>query len=155
MNDIIPKVIREAKQKKTPYKRPQSVKDLQEQHTAFKYAGRSIPYQVKTKLRDDDANSLAGCLKAWADVNDAFFQRNNSQGQYDAKLNRWRKSGSTSGVADCQITYKGHTLNIEIKIGRDRMSDKQKKVRDQIQAAGGHYAVITCFDDFLTQITNL
>lgn len=84
--------------------------------------------------------------------NNAFYQRQNSQGQYDSRLGRWRKSGTTTGIADVQVTHEGRVYNFEIKIGRDRQSDVQKAVETRIKKAGGHYAVIKCYDDFLKEI---
>ena len=136
-----------SKTKKTPkprYKKPASVKRLEIDYFDWKYHQSSIPVQCrfKTAFRDDTANGLAG----------AFFQRQNSQGQYDSRLKMWRKSGTTRGIADVQVTFRGKTYNLEIKIGKDRQSEVQKDVERKIKAAGGHYAIIRCFDDFLEEI---
>ncbi len=50
------------------------------------------------------------------------------------------------------MTHEGRVYNFEIKIGRDRQSDVQKAVEARIKAAGGHYAVVKCYDDFLNEI---
>lgn len=146
-----------SKKKTTPkprYKKPDSVKQLEIDFFDWKYRQSSIPVQCRFKkaFRDDTANGLAGCIEAWAKVHGAFFQRQNSQGQYDSRLKKWRKSGTTKGIADVQVTYRGWTYNLEIKVGRDRQSEVQKAVEKQIKAAGGHYAVIHCFNDFLQEI---
>lgn len=86
-------------------------------------------------------------------MNGAFFQRQNSQGQYDSRLGRWRKSGTTAGIADVQVTHEGRVYNFEIKIGKDRQSDVQKDVEERLLRAGGHYAIIKRYDDFLNKIT--
>lgn len=86
-------------------------------------------------------------------MNGAFFQRQNSQGQYDSRLERWRKSGTTAGIADVQVTHEGRVYNFEIKIGKDRQSDVQRDVEARVKMAGGHYAIIKCYDDFLNKIT--
>lgn len=139
---------------KPRYKKPDSVKRLENDYYTWKYRQSSIPVQCRFKkaFRDDTANGLAGCIEAWAKVHGAFFQRQNSQGQYDSRLKMWRKSGTTKGIADVQVTYRGRTYNLEIKVGRDRQSEVQKAVEKQIKAAGGHYAVIHCFNDFLQEI---
>ena len=125
----IPTINRTKKTPKPRYQKPASVKQL-------------VPVQCRFKkaFRDDTANGLAGCVEAWCKVHGAFFQRMNSQGQYDGRLKMWRKSGTTKGIADVQVTYKGRTYNLEIKVER------------KIKAAGGHYAIIHCYDDFLRQI---
>lgn len=145
------------KPKKTPkprYKKPDSVKRLEQEYFEWKYQASSIPENCRFKrpFRDDTANGLAGCIEAWAKIHGAFYQRQNSQGQYDSHLKMWRKSGTTKGIADVQITYQGRTYNLEIKIGKDRQSEIQKEVERKIKAAGGHYAIIHCYDDFLREM---
>ena len=114
--------------KKTPkprYRKPDSVKQLEQEYFKWKYRTSSIPEncQFKRSFRDDTANGLAGCIEAWAKIHGAFYQRQNSQGQYDGRLKIWRKSGTTKGIADVQVTYKGKTFNLEIKVGKDRQSE--------------------------------
>lgn len=150
----IPTIDRTRKTSKPRYRKPDSVKQLEIEYFEYKYRNSTIPIQCRFKrsFRDDTANGLAGCIEAWTKINGAFYQRQNSQGQYDSRLKMWRKSGTTKGIADVQVTFKGKTFNMEIKIGRDRQSEAQKEVERKIKAAGGHYAIIHCFDDFLFEI---
>ena len=150
----IPTINRTKKTPKPRYKKPDSVKRLEQEYFEWKYRNSTIPVQCRFKkpFRDDTANGLAGCIEAWAKIHGAFYQRQNSQGQYDSRLKMWRKSGTTKGIADVQVTYKGRTYNLEIKVGKDRQSEVQKEVERKIKAAGGHYAIIHCYDDFLRQI---
>ena len=151
---IIPTIQRLKKPSKPRYIKPDSVKRLESDYYEWKYCNSTIPTQcrVKPHFRDDTAKGLAKCIEAWAKINNAFYQRQNSQGQYDSRLGRWRKSGTTAGIADVQVTHEGRVYNFEIKIGRDRQSDVQKAVEARIKAAGGHYAVVKCYDDFLNEI---
>lgn len=150
----LPTISRAKVTPKPRYKKPDSVKQLENDYYIWKYRQSSISVQCRFKkaFRDDTANGLAGCIEAWAKVHEAFFQRQNSQGQYDSRLKKWRKSGTTKGIVDVQVTYRGRTYNLEIKVSRDRQSEVQKAVEKQIKAAGGHYAVIHCFNDFLQEI---
>ena len=151
---MIPTINRTKKAPKPRYQKPDSVKRLEVEYFEHKYRNSTIPQQCRFKrsFRDDTANGLAGCIEAWCKVYGAFYQRQNSQGQYDSRLKMWRKSGTTKGIADVQVTFKGKTYNLEIKVGKDRQSEVQKEVERKIKAAGGHYAIIRCFDDFLRQI---
>ena len=56
-------------------------------------------------------------------------------------------------IADVQVTHEGRVYNFEIKIGKDRQSDVQKDVEERLLRAGGHYAIIKRYDDFLNKIT--
>lgn len=150
----IPTIDRVRKAPKPRYHKPDSVKQLEIEYFEYKYRNSTIPVQCQFKrsFRDDTANGLAGCIEAWCKVHGAFYQRQNSQGQYDGRLKIWRKSGTTRGIADVQVTFKGKTYNFEIKIGKDRQSEVQKEVELKIKAAGGHYAIIHCFNEFLCEI---
>lgn len=148
MNNLIPTIQRSKKSAKPRYIKPDSVKRLEAYYFEWKYRNSTIP----THFRDDTANVLTKCIEVWSRINNAFYQRQNSQGQYDSRLGRWRKSGTTAGIADVQVTHEGRVYNFEIKIGRDRQSDVQKAVEARIKAAGGHYAVIKCYDDFLREV---
>lgn len=96
-----------------------------------------------------DSNGLTKAVKALVNFKGGCLLRINSQGQWDAKLNRWRKSGSDPGAPDLIGTLPGgRSIGIEIKYGNDRQSDKQKQVEDRIKAAGGIYLVVRDFDEF-------
>lgn len=154
MNNLIPTIQRSKKSAQPRYIKPDSVKRLEADYFEWKYRNSTIPTQcrVKPHFRDDTANVLTKCIEVWSRINNAFYQRQNSQGQYGSRLGRWRKSGTTAGIADVQVTHEGRVYNFEIKIGRDRQSDVQKAVEARIKAAGGHYAVIKCYDDFLREV---
>lgn len=138
---------------KTRYIKPNSVKQLENdvlEQKKLKYPGQ--PYLCKKSLRDDTANGLTACISAWCSVNGSHFQRVNTTGQYDYKLGRYRRSGSTKGVADIMIIFKGITINLEIKIGKDKQSKDQVKMQESINNAGGIYIIVKSYDDFLEKI---
>lgn len=45
-------------------------------------------------------------------------------------------------------TANGKAVKIEIKIGRDRQSEAQKRYQEQIERAGGLYVIATSFEQF-------
>ena len=136
------------------YVKPYSIKQLELSYFAWKYRNSTIPAGCRfvSKFRDDTANNLTKSIQVWCKINGAHFQRQNCQGQYDPKLKIWRKSGSTKGISDVLIVYKGQTINIEIKYGSDRQSDRQKQVQSSIESAGGIYWIIRTFDEFINKI---
>lgn len=146
----------ERKKPKARYKKPESIKQLEADYLSYKREKLpNVPYLAKKDFRDDTANGLTKCLQGWCLINNAHFQRMNTQGQYDAKLKRYRRSGATRGVTDTLIIYQGKTLNIEVKTGKDKQSDVQKEIQQSIEAAGGIYWIVKCYDDFLTKINEL
>lgn len=157
MINLIPTIERKKRKPKVRYNKPESVKQLEKEYFNWKYTGSVIPdkCRLKKKFRDDTANGLTNCLQAWCNVNGAHFQRMNTTGQYDAKLKRYRRSGATKGVTDTLIVHQGKTLNIELKIRRDKQSDDQKKIQASIEKAGGIYWIVKTFDDFLMKISQI
>jgi len=62
---------------------------------------------------------------------------------------QWIKSSMQPGTADLSATINGRSVKIEIKIGRDKQSEFQKRYQQQIEQAGGLYWLCHNFDEFL------
>lgn len=61
---------------------------------------------------------------------------------------RWIKPNMERGSADVSATIKGRSVKIEVKIGRDRQSEAQKKYQREVETAGGLYVIATSFEQF-------
>lgn len=62
---------------------------------------------------------------------------------------KWIKGSGTRGSADISATIKGRSVKIEIKYGRDRQSEDQKKYQAAIEKAGGQYWIVRDLDGLL------
>ena len=71
-------------------------------------------------------------------------------GNYREKLS-FTPSTTRKGTADIKGTYKGFSLDIEVKIGSDKLSSHQIKEQQRIQSAGGVYLVAKSMPHFLEQ----
>jgi hypothetical protein len=66
----------------------------------------------------------------------------------------WQKGTGTKGSSDIKghINVKGHTfpipVYIEIKAGKDRMSDDQKEYQKSVTSTGALYAIVKTPEDF-------
>jgi hypothetical protein len=75
----------------------------------------------------------------------------------------WQKGTGTKGSADISSTIRmningrmiGVSVKWEVKIGKDRMSEHQKKYQLEIEGADGYYFVVKSFDDFMEKYTEL
>lgn len=157
MNNLIPTIERKQSKPKPRYIKPDSIKQLEQDYFNWKYKDSVIPENCRfiKKLRDDSANGLTNCIQIWCKVNNAHFQRQNSQGQYDIRLGIWRKSGSTKGISDALLIHEGKTIHLEIKYGKDKQSEIQKKIQASIESAGGIYWIVKSYNDFIYKINNL
>jgi len=78
-------------------------------------------------------------------------------GVYDAKRGTYRKGGTRRGIADIMATKKiqhgdrtiGLTVAIEVKIGKDRLSEHQLAVKEEVERGGGVYMVAKDWDQFI------
>jgi len=144
------------RQRKEPYRKPESVKELERLHFERKKAKRpDLPCHVKTLFRDDSANGLTKCIVAWLELHGYFAGRVNTTGTYSRRLGKYIYSGSRKGMSDITGVIDGRHVSIEVKFGRDRMRPEQLRVKREIEQAGGYYIVASTFDNFLEQIKNI
>lgn len=65
-----------------------------------------------------------------------------------ADLGRYIPNTQKRGMADITATYRGKSLQIEVKIGKDRMSVYQLQVKQEFERCGGLYYVARDFTSF-------
>ena len=112
------------------------------------------------KKKSSPANQLTSDIMDYLLEFNCAVARINTTGIYDEKLGRYRKSGSTNGVEDINCTYPlsvkgttiGLTIAIEVKIGKDVMSNDQKKRKQRIEIAGGIYIVAKEMQQFKDEL---
>ena len=69
----------------------------------------------------------------------AYIWRNVSGGRYQGSASGQRRfvAFGASGISDLMAVYRGKFLAIEIKAGKDRLTDHQRKFAGGVTAAGG------------------
>ena len=110
---------------------------------------------------DKTANGLTKMVIDWLQLNGHQAERINTmgvarvnKGPKDESFNRnfnsvtWTPSGSTKGSADISSVINGFSVKLEVKIGKDRQSEAQRKYEADIKKAGGYYFIITDFNQF-------
>ena len=130
----------------------------QEQKMQWEMAFGNLP----KKKKSSPANQLTSDIMDYLFYLGCATARINTTGIYDEKLGRYRKSGSTNGVEDINCTYPldvkgttvGLTVAIEVKIGKDKMSDDQIKRKQRIELAGGIYIVAKEMKQFKIDLQN-
>lgn len=118
------------------------------------------------KFSDKTANDLTKTICKFITYIGGQAERVSNQGQYRDNtktvtdvLGRTRKIGSgtwtkgqgTNGTADISAIYKGISFKIEVKIGKDRMSEAQYQYRDSVERAGAVYIIARDFDTFIVE----
>ncbi|TAN14112.1 MAG: hypothetical protein EPN37_12295 [Chitinophagaceae bacterium] len=126
------------------------LRDIEKRYPdAFRLSGG---YKQRLKpYKDTTANGLTKCIIDFIRYNGGDAQRINTTGIY-RKVNgqmKWTHSGMRRGTADIHAIIKGKAVSIEIKIGKDRMSEFQHKERERIEKAGGLYFMAKDMPDFI------
>lgn len=114
----------------------------------------------RTLYKDTTANGLAKCIKDFCEVNGIMCQRSSNEGRYRPGavvvdvIGRGRQMkgtwlpGLNNGQGDLHIVLKGMSHWLEIKIGKDRQSDKQKDFEAMVKRSGGTYDIIHDWPEF-------
>jgi len=135
---------------KAPYRKPDTVKHLEQllyEDDCRRHPSTDPRYIARRKMRDDTAGGLTQCIVKYARLQAAFVSRLNNQGVY--RGGRYTRSTARRGLPDILVTGRdGRSIFVEVKAGRDRMSQWQKAVRDDQQQAGGLYFVAHDFTSF-------
>ena len=155
------------------------LEDLYLKHTKKNYPNFpefAIPTE---KFSDNSANELTKVICKFITYIGGQAERISNQGQYRDNtktvtdvLGRKRKIGSgqwtkgqgTNGTADISATLPiktkngqtiGLSLKIEVKFGKDRMSQAQARYKQEIEKTGGRYLIAKDFDSFIIEFIEL
>ena len=133
----------------------------------------------KEKFSDKTANELTKTICKFITYIGGQAERISNQGQYrdNTKVvtdvlgrqrtigsGTWTKGQGTNGTADISSTIPikmkngqtiGLSLKIEVKFGKDRMSQAQGRYKEEIEKTGGRYMIAKDFDSFLIEFREL
>jgi len=96
-----------------------------------------------------ETNALTNSVINYILYNGHFASRIQSQGQYSPTRGRWIKSKVRRGIGDIIACVNGRFWMIEIKTGKDRQSDFQKSVEQDVIKAGGVYLIVRTLGQFI------
>ena len=131
--------------------------EMKLQRYAITHPNYPQDYIPKTMYKDSTANGLTRAICDYINYNGYQAERINTMGTAREKKTTagkvigvtWTKGTSTAGSADISATIKGRSVKIEVKIGKDRQSDAQKRYQENIEKAGGTYIIAKDFDSFV------
>ena len=81
--------------------------------------------------------------------------RINNVGIYDEAKGVHRRANTEKGIPDVLGVIKGRFLAVEVKAGRDKMSEDQLKRKFEIEKAGGIYIEARSTDGFIKQFESI
>jgi hypothetical protein len=133
---------------------------------SVKYPNMPIDYIPLYKYTDKTANGLTRCIIDYLEFNGCQAERISTTGRMvdntktftnvigitkQIGQKKWIKGSGTKGSADISATINGKSVKIEVKIGKDRQSEHQKKYQESIEKSGGIYLIAKSFEDFIKQ----
>jgi hypothetical protein len=140
------------------------LQDLKRQSPAFYASGGGDTYQVKIPS-EKKANGLTQIIIKFLKLSGHYANRISTQGQarrgrkavrFEAFTNKvvytddikWTKGTTTKGTPDIDAIIYGRAVKIEVKVGKDRMSEDQLKQKNAIEGAGALYFVARDMQSF-------
>ena len=142
----------------------EELKALKYEHikgTAPGFFEMSGGYQMKLMpYKDTTANGLTKCIQDYINFNGGLANRINTQGQPRKErielafgnyrdILRFTPSTTNKGTADLHCVVNGRHVSIEIKIGRDKLSEHQLKEQQRVICAGGLYFIARDMQSFV------
>jgi hypothetical protein len=102
---------------------------------------------------NSETSALQTAIVDFLNLHGHAAHRNHTTGVFDPKRKTFRRVASASkGVGDILCCFKGGLwLEIEVKTGRDKLSEAQVLRSFKVDRAGGLYWVVRNFDEFLTR----
>jgi hypothetical protein len=113
-----------------------------------KYKGVPAHAIPRRAFSDATANGLTQAILQWLKLNGCYATRVSSAGRYLEAEGKWIPGTVRKGTADIHAVINGKHASIEVKIGRDKMSEAQERTRREVEASGGLYFIAQDFDRF-------
>lgn len=109
-------------------------------------------YAMEVKpYKDSTANGLTRCIEDFIKHQSGYVNRVNTTGimrKIGGEM-KWTKGNSNKGAFDLRFVFQGKSGDVEIKIGKDSMSEAQEREMKRIIAAGGLAFIAKDFPSFL------
>lgn len=112
----------------------------------------SVPRHAvpRTAYNDATANGLTKCILDFVNLQEgAAAWRQSNAPVYDARFGGFRSGTVSKGVSDISAIREGIAWQIEVKVGRDKMSEHQRRFSESVAASGGRFIIARDFAGFV------
>ncbi|NDU95246.1 VRR-NUC domain-containing protein [Spirosoma terrae] len=121
---------------------------MADQQKAIKYANVPRFALVKSRYTDKSANDLTTAVVDYLNLSGFFATRLASTGTFRADLQKYVPSRQRSGLPDVMAVVDGRSVFIEVKVGKDRLSEEQREAINDLENAGASVFVAGDFQGF-------
>jgi hypothetical protein len=124
-----------------------TIMDLKEKRLKYK----NVPEYAlpKTKIKTSTSNGLTQAIIKYLTLKGHFATRTTSAGRYLVTEKKWIPSTTKKGYPDITAIVNGKSIHVEVKVGKDKMSPDQIKVKGEIEKSGGLYFIAKDLDSFV------
>lgn len=109
-------------------------------------------------MKHQEADLQKACVK-WHSLqypkDHHLLYMNHQNGKSAAEQGRLKAMGLVAGVADLTMLSRGRVDFFELKVGKNRQTDKQKEFQQAVEAAGYYYTVIYHIDQFIEIVNEI
>lgn len=126
---------------------------LAEQRKAERSPNFPAKYIPKSKYNDKSSGKLTRCIVDYLNLSGHFATWLQSTGTYRADVGKYIPSQQRAGMPDIFSVVEGRAVFVEIKIGRNSLSQQQKETISDLQKAGAAVYVAKDFAGFLQWFT--
>ncbi len=105
-------------------------------YAAKRAAHPTVPYLPRTKFSDTKSNGLTKCVIRCFELHHHEASRIASTGTYRADLKRFVHSQQKRGYPDVSATVRGRSVYVEVKAGKDTLSEVQKQTIARLEKSG-------------------
>jgi hypothetical protein len=145
------------------------LQELYIKHIRIQYPTSPDYAMPMEKFSDASANELTKTICKFITYIGGQAERISNQGQYRDNTKtvtdvlgrkrtigsgQWTKGQGTNGTADISAMYRGKSYKIEVKFGKDKMSEAQHKYKESVERAGAIYMIAKDFDTFIDEFRN-
>ena len=110
----------------------------------------------KAVMPGETANKItANIIRIINSAPNCVAYRINNVGVWDAAKGIHRAGNTEKGLPDVWACIRGKFVTIEVKAGRDKMSEHQDKRRFEIERAGGIFLVANSTDGFVKDFQSI
>ncbi|MBO0937866.1 VRR-NUC domain-containing protein [Fibrella sp. HMF5335] len=111
--------------------------------------------RIKAKYSDKSANDLTRCIVDFFTYSGHFATRLQSVGTYREDLKKFVGSQQRRGLPDVFAVVHGRAVHVEIKVGKDQLSNDQKEAIADLQKSGAAVYVARDFQGFFDWFNSL
>ena len=133
-----------------------------DRHKRLRYSNVPPAYIPHSKFDSSTSNGLTACILRWLSLHGHYATRVNTTGRMlkgstvtdvigriRVMAGKWIPGSTRKGTADIHAIIHGRHCSLEIKVGRDRVSEAQQLTRADVERSGGTYFIARSFADFL------